>query len=160
LIALVLPGWTAATLVIVIGVFLVAAGIFLILGGATGKEMKGAKWVVVLEGLLSLIVGVLFIVWPGLSLVALLYLFAAWILILGMLELLGGLVVPKTVSMLMGKHSKALLTLMGILSIIFAFLLFAFPGDGIIALIWVVGIYAIIIGAISIVGAAMAARWT
>ncbi|MGD1060529.1 MAG: DUF308 domain-containing protein, partial [Methanomassiliicoccales archaeon] len=50
LIALVLPGWTAATLVIVIGVFLVAAGIFLILGGATGKEMKGAKWVVVLEG--------------------------------------------------------------------------------------------------------------
>jgi uncharacterized membrane protein HdeD (DUF308 family) len=77
-----------------------------------------------------------------------------------MLELLGGLVVPKTVSMLMGKHSKALLTLMGILSIIFAFLLFAFPGDGIIALIWVVGIYAIIIGAISIVGAAMAARWT
>jgi uncharacterized membrane protein HdeD (DUF308 family) len=158
LIALVLPGWTAATLVIVVGAFLIAAGIFLILGGAMGKEMKGGKWVIVLEGILSLIIGILFIVLPGMSLVALLYLFAAWMLIWGVLELVAGFVVPVNIPLMMGKHSKVLLILMGILSIVVAFLLFVYPGDGIIALVWVVAIYAIIIGVTSIVGAAAGTR--
>ncbi len=157
LIALVLPALTLETLVIVIGAFLIAAGIFLLLGGAVGKEMKGGRWVVVLEGVLALIIGILFIVVPGWSLLAALYLFAAWMLIMGVLELVAGFVVPVDVPM-MGKHSKALLIFMGILSIIIAFLLFVFPGAGLVALIWVVGIYAIIIGITSIIGSAAGAK--
>jgi len=158
LIALVLPGMTAATLVIVIGAFLIAAGIFLMLGGVMGKEMKGAKWIVVLEGLLALIVGILFVVLPGMSLVAIIYLFAAWLLIMGVLELVGGFIVPVNVPMMMGKHSKVLLILLGVLSIVVAFLLFVYPIDGIVALAWVIGIYAIIYGIINIIGAAAGAK--
>lgn len=158
LIALVMPGMTAGTLVIVIGAFLIAAGIFLVLGGAMGKEMKGAKWIVVVEGLLALIVGILFVVLPGMSLVAIIYLFAAWLLVMGILELVGGFIVPVNVPMMMGKHSKMLLILLGVLSIVVAFLLFVYPIDGIVALVWVIGIYAIIYGIINIVGAAAGAK--
>jgi uncharacterized membrane protein HdeD (DUF308 family) len=158
LIALVFPGLTAETLVIVIGAFLIAAGIFILLGGATGKEMKNERWFAILEGVLSLIIGIMFIILPGWSLVALLYLFAAWMLIMGVLMLVGGFVVPVNVPLVMGKHSKVLLIFMGILSIIIAFLLFVFPGAGIVAAIWVIGIYAIIIGIVSIVGGASGAK--
>jgi uncharacterized membrane protein HdeD (DUF308 family) len=151
LIALVFPIQTAATLVIFIGAFLIVAGIFLLLGGATAKEMGRLRWIPVLEGLLSLIVGIMFIVFPGWSLVALLFLFAAWMLVWGVFEITGGLIMPEGMSTLLGKYSRGLYVFMGIFSIILAFLLFAFPGDGIIALTWVIGIYAIIIGVISIV---------
>ncbi|GAA1557808.1 hypothetical protein GCM10009804_13230 [Kribbella hippodromi] len=64
LIAIIHPGMTAVTLTWILGIWLIVRGIFE-LAGAFSSQLLVPRWLLVLNGLLSLLIGILFAARPG-----------------------------------------------------------------------------------------------
>src|SRR5262249_23362612 len=99
-----------------------------------------------LRGLVSIAAGILVMVWPQISAVALLLVIAAWAIISGILEIVMAVRLHKTMP------HEWLLGLEGALSILFGGLLILAPLAGAIVLgIWV-GAYALVFGGMQVEG--------
>jgi len=93
-----------------------------------------------LGGVLGLAVGCLALGWPRLTALALLYLIAFRAIIIGLVEVF-------TAAGLLRELADAwLLALVGLLSIAFGTVLVLAPATGLLALVWVIGAYALVIG--------------
>jgi uncharacterized membrane protein HdeD (DUF308 family) len=99
-------------------------------------------WLV--EGLVSLIVAALALARPGVTLLAIVLLIAFRAILLGLFEL-GGALSGK------GVDHRWLLGITGIVSLLFGVLMIARPLAGAVALIWVVGVYAVVFGVMLVV---------
>jgi sporulation protein YlmC with PRC-barrel domain len=97
------------------------------------------------EGVLGVLAGIVAFLWPGLTALALLYLVAAWAIVTGILQLVGAIRLRQEI------EGEWLLILSGILSVIFGVLLAALPGVGILALVWLIGAYAVASGILLII---------
>lgn len=139
ILAITLPGVTLATLIILFGAYAFVDGIFAVIHAIGGGESE-SFWLVLLEGLLGIGVGLLTFFEPGLTAIALLFYIAAWNLATGVLEIASAFRLRKQVT------GEFWLLLGGLASIIFAIILMTQPGAGALALFWVIGIYAIVFG--------------
>jgi len=169
---------------------------------AKAPAIKNERDILVLHGIITLIFGVVAIFWPGLTLLALLYIFGAYILvsgifnvihgvssiektkwwslttILGVLELGVGvyllrhtLITFKTLIILIGliliirgiiqltlaifnefkdNVSRALSGIFGLLAIVAGIIVLYQKVSGGVAFVWILGVYAIIVGAIQL----------
>jgi uncharacterized membrane protein HdeD (DUF308 family) len=144
LIALAWPGITLSALIIVFGVFALANGFVHAVAAARAIDTDGSWWALLAESLPSIGAGVVALVWPGLTALALLYLIAVWAIATGVLELAAAIRLRQEV------QGESLLALGGIASIAFGVVAAIFPGDGALALIWLIGIYAIVFGGVLI----------
>ena len=158
--AIAVPSMTAIAFAFAFGFFMILGGIFLLVMGVMGEPLRQRRWVVMIEGFVSLIIGMIAIYSPGVALVAMLYLVAAWMLIWGILELIVGTGTKAQLMGVFGRFGRALLLASGVLSIIVALVLFAFPGEGVLAVVWVIGVYAVIIGMINLLGGLFAETTT
>jgi len=151
LIALFWPPAAVAALVAVFGAYALVDGILnLVAAVRAGRE--GQRWgVLVFEGIVSLLVGVLTLFYPGVTALALVLWVGAWSLITGVLELVAAIRLRKQI------EGEWLLALSGILSIAFGILLFISPMIGAIAIAIWIGAYAVIFGAL-LVGLALRLR--
>jgi len=77
---------------------------------------------------------------PGVTAVVLLIFIAVWAILTGILEIAAAVQLRKQ---LKGEWA---LGLTGVLSILIGFILVANPGAGAVALVWLIGIYAILFG--------------
>jgi len=144
IIALVWPNLTLSALVLVFGVFAVISGITTIAAALRNTEFPGWGWLLA-EGILGVLVGVVALVWPGITALAFLYLLAAWAILTGVFELVAPLAFPMS-------GGRAVLTaLAGVISIIFGILIAAQPSSGLLAVVWLIGVYAIVFGIMYIV---------
>jgi len=143
-IALVWPKLTLAALVLVFGIFAVISGITAIVAALRSREEH--YWGVLLfEGILGVLAGAVALVWPGITALAFLFLIAAWAILTGVLEL----VAPLSFPMSFGRG--LLFVLSGIVSIVFGVLIAAQPAAGLLAVVWMIGTYAIIVGVMFVV---------
>jgi uncharacterized membrane protein HdeD (DUF308 family) len=90
----------------------------------------------------SIIAGVVTFAWPGLTALALLYLIALWAAATGVLELAIAIRLRRTLP------NEWLLVAAGVLSLLFAALLVISPGAGALAITWLIGWYALVVGAL------------
>jgi uncharacterized membrane protein HdeD (DUF308 family) len=97
------------------------------------------------EGILSILAGVVALVWPGITALAFLYLLAAWAILTGIFEFVAPLSFP------MSGGRAVLMVLAGVLSVIFGILIAAQPASGLLAVVWLIGVYAIVFGVMYIV---------
>src|SRR5713226_8834963 len=82
IIALVWPKLTLSALVLVFGVFAIISGITAVAAALRSTEVQG--WGLLLfEGILSILAGVIAVAWPGITALAFIYLLAAWAIITG-----------------------------------------------------------------------------
>jgi uncharacterized membrane protein HdeD (DUF308 family) len=109
-------------------------------------------WVLA-EGILSVAAGVVAAVYPGLTALVLLYVVAAWAILTGIAELVTAFSIREQAS------REWALGAAGVLSIVFGILLFISPRAGILALLWVVGLYAILFGILFLVRAFQLRSW-
>jgi uncharacterized membrane protein HdeD (DUF308 family) len=138
-VALVWPKMTLSALVFVFGVFAVISGITAVVAALRNKEFPGWGWILG-EGILGIAVGAVALVWPGITALAFLYLLAAWAILTGIFEVITPLAYPMS-------GGRAVLTaLAGILSIVFGILIAAQPSSGLLAVVWLIGVYAILFG--------------
>src|SRR5437016_13127917 len=110
------PNLTLSVLVLLFGVFAVVSGITAVAAALRNREVPG--WGLLLfEGILGILAGVVALVWPGITALAFLYLLAAWAIITGILEI----VAPLSFPMSGGRALLSVLT--GLVSIVFGVLI-------------------------------------
>lgn len=145
ILALVWPGLTLEVLIYLLGAYLLVDGIFSILAAFNERGQRDRWWVDLLEGLLGILVGLAIFVLPGLTAVVLVYLLAAWAVLTGILEIITAIQLREEIK------GELFMILSGIASILFGVLIALFPGGGLLAVVWIIGIYAIVFGVLLIV---------
>jgi uncharacterized membrane protein HdeD (DUF308 family) len=143
--AFVWPGITLTTLVLFFGAYVFVNGAILIFNAVGSRKEKDDWWLLLIEGLLGVGVGIMTAFAPGITGMALLLYIAAWALAVGVLEIIAAIRLRKVVT------GEWWLAVGGVVSIIFALLLMRFPAAGAMGLIWLIGTYACLFGAILIV---------
>ena len=96
IVAISYPGMTAEVLTIIIGVYLIIIGVAELAGSGTLSRIGagGTGWLVV-GGLLSIVAGVLLIVWPNIGAVTLAIVFGAYLAVYGLMMLFSAAGAPK-----------------------------------------------------------------
>lgn len=140
ILAFVWPAITLTALVFLWGAYALVDGVFAIAAGVKTYGENRRWWVLLLEGVLSVIAGVVAFVIPGITALVLLMLIAAWAIVTGVFEIAAAIQLRKEIK------GEWLLALAGIASILFGVVLFINPGPGAIALVWLIGAYAIVFG--------------
>ena len=144
ILAIVWPGLTLTALVILFGAYALADGVFAIIAFLRGDGFQEGRWPLLVEGIVGVIAGILVIVWPGLSALALLFVIAGWSIVTGIFEIAAAVALRREI------ENEWLLGLGGLVSVIFGILIAIFPGEGALALAWIIGIYAIVFGVLFI----------
>jgi uncharacterized membrane protein HdeD (DUF308 family) len=140
LIALAMPGLTLYALVIVFGAYSFVDGIFGVAAAVRAAEAHTRWGWLLVEGIAGILTGIIAFVVPGITALVLLYLIAAWALVTGVLELFAGFKLHGHLA------NEWLLLLGGAASIIFGVLLIVHPLAGALAVLWLIGIYALVFG--------------
>jgi len=144
--ALLMPGVTVATLALTFAAYLLLDGVFAILAGLRASRHHQRSLPFILEGVVSLIAGIVAALWPAASLFALVFLIAAWSVITGFAEVMGAWRMERT-------HGKWAWGVAGALSILFGLSMWILPALGLLALAWGVAAYLIAFGVLALVTA-------
>jgi len=144
ILALVWPKLTLLALVILFGIFAIISGIAAV-AASLGDRREHGWGLLLFEGILWLLVGVVALVWPGITAFAFLFLLAAWAILTGILELIAPLSFP------MSGGRAALMALAGLVSIVFGILIAVQPAAGLLAVVWLIALYAIVVGVLYLV---------
>ena len=106
-------------------------------------QVTQMRWVLGLHGLASVVFGVMILTWPGISVFALTIVFGAYTLATGIVEL-------GTAFATQGTEERGWLVLRGVLGITVGVLVFAWPGISALALLYVIGAYAVALGILTV----------
>ena len=140
IVSFMMPGLTLSALVILYGLYALTDGLMAIWLGAQTRV-----WWLALFGLLAVAVGVYTFVNPGVTAVALLYVIATVAGIRGVAEIVTAIRLRQVLT------NEWMLIASGIASILLGLVLFVYPGPGILAMVWLIGAYALLVGAMLIV---------
>ncbi|OQA46062.1 MAG: acid-resistance membrane protein [Chloroflexi bacterium ADurb.Bin325] len=139
--ALVWPGLTLEVLVLFFGAYALVDGVFEIIAAFTHRGGHERWWALLLEGLISIAAGIIILLWPGLAVLMLIYVIAFWAIATGVLEIVAAIRLRKEI------QGEWLLALSGIASFILGVLILIFPAAGALTITWLIGVYAILFGA-------------
>jgi len=115
-------------------------------GKRFGTQITKYRWAIGLNGLLSIAFGIVIIVWPGISLYSLVIVFGAFALargIIGLMAAIGGGV----------RQDRGWLAIMSLAAIAVGVIVFLRTDISAVALLYVIGAYAVALGFWAIVGA-------
>jgi uncharacterized membrane protein HdeD (DUF308 family) len=140
-----LPAISLSALILLFGAFALVDGVLILTIALRMASGEAARPIALLAGALAVVVGIATFLWPGITELVLLVLIALRAMIIGIAELI--------MARWVGRHSSLawFLAALGLVSIAFGGLLLVYPGAGILALVWLIGLYAIVIGSASIV---------
>jgi uncharacterized membrane protein HdeD (DUF308 family) len=109
-----------------------------------GTQVKKWRWVVGLQGLASVIFGVMILAWPEISVYALTIVFGIYALATGITAFAGAFSSHT-------KDERASLILSGLLGIVTGIIVLAWPSISALALLYVIGAYAVLLGMFAII---------
>jgi uncharacterized membrane protein HdeD (DUF308 family) len=133
------PGLTLLTLIMVYGAFALVDGVLAIIAAVTSGA-PAPRWWLAIVGLLGIATGLLMFLMPGLTALVLLYFIAGWAIATGVFQIVGAIRLRKEID------NEWFLILAGIVSVLFGVGVMMAPGAGALALVWVIGTYAVIMG--------------
>ena len=143
--ALAWPGLTLAVLVLMFGAYALVDGVLEVAWSLFGRRPGSFPWGVFLAGLVSIAVGVITFMWPAITAFALLYLIAAWAIVHGIFEIVAAVYLRREL------ENEWLLVLSGLASIALGVLLILWPGAGVLAVLWWIAFFAIVIGVLTVI---------
>jgi uncharacterized membrane protein HdeD (DUF308 family) len=136
------PGPTLAALIFVFAAYAIIDGIFSIVIGFAAPQ--GPRWLLVVGGILGIAIGAYTFVSPQVTALALVVLIGAFAIVRGVAE------VGNAIRFRNYIQSAWLYVLSGIVSLAFGTYLIVAPGDGALAVIFVIGFYALFAGVLYI----------
>jgi uncharacterized membrane protein HdeD (DUF308 family) len=151
--ALVWPGLTLLWLVILFAAYALLVGVVSVIGAVRHRSSEKKWWLILLLGLASIGAGVIAILSPGLTALALVLVMGANALLVGVLDIAAAIRLRKAI------QGEWLLILAGIASVVFGVLVLLFPGAGALALVWLISLHAIVIGVLLLALAFRARAW-
>jgi uncharacterized membrane protein HdeD (DUF308 family) len=138
------PGLTLWALIVVYGVFALIDGVAGVVLGLKGRAGDRKWWQWLLIGLLGVAAGLMALIWPGITALALLFLIAFWAIVRGIFEIVAAVALRKLID------NEWWLVLSGVLSVAFGVLLLLRPGAGALAVIWLIGTFMLLAGILSV----------
>lgn len=133
--ALAWPHITLVALVWLFGVYAVLDGLTALMVGASG-----GMWGLVTLGVLGIIAGIVAFAWPAITAGVLLIVIAAWAIVTGVLGILAAVQLRKVIT------GEWALGIGGLLSVVLGVILAANPLAGALAVVWIIGLYAVLFG--------------
>jgi uncharacterized membrane protein HdeD (DUF308 family) len=135
------PAVSLLALVLLFGWYAIVNGVFALVAALRGRAVGVPRWgSLVVEGIASLVAGVLTLIWPGISALALLVVIAAWAVVTGVAQIAAAVRLRRHI------RGEWLLALTGVLSVAFGVLLLVAPGAGALAMVLWIGAYALVFG--------------
>jgi uncharacterized membrane protein HdeD (DUF308 family) len=132
------------TWVIFVGVYMLFDGMSFLLAGFSDQPGGQSRWPLLIIGILGLLAGLLILWNPALGGITLTYVIAAWAIVTGILTIITALRLREEID------NEWWLVLSGVLAIIFGVLVFQNVLAGILTIAWVFGIFAVVVGILSI----------
>src|SRR5262245_9311159 len=141
LIAWTMPGVTLRALILIWGAYAFLDGVLAFVAAFFGSA-GSPWWVLVFEGLVGIAAAGAAFFFPGVTAVVLLLVIAMWAIITGILEIVEAIRLRKEI------EGEFWLGLAGAGSVVFGLLLIARPGLGALAVVWMIGLYALLFGGV------------
>ena len=138
------PGITFDVLVLLFGAFAFVDGILLFGFGLLAAGEHDQWWPLVLSGILGVVVGVLTLFQPAAVALGLVFVIGIWAVVTGLLEIVAAVRLRKLIT------TEWLMAFTGVVSIIFGVLVLAQPASGALALVYLFGFYAVLVGVLQI----------
>lgn len=145
LLAFIWPGITWLTLVVLFGIYAIVDGLVAIGTGLARTRESSRWWTFLLEGLINIGAGVAALIWPGVATLVILYVIATWAVFTGILEIVAAIRLRHEIT------NEWMLALGGVISIAVGVVLFFQPAAGSLAIIWIIGAYALIFGILLVI---------
>jgi uncharacterized membrane protein HdeD (DUF308 family) len=140
------PGITLFVLVLFFGAYMLVDGIFAIVAAVRAAGEEDRWWLLLIQGTLGVLAGLVAIFWPGLTALALLYFIAAWAIVTGIMEIVAAIRLRREI------EGEWALALSGALSVLFGVLLVVLPAPaGLLSLVWLIGAYAVATGVLLLI---------
>jgi uncharacterized membrane protein HdeD (DUF308 family) len=138
-VCLISPGQTASALVFIVAAYFIISGVVAIFAGFA---FTGAAswWALVLMGIVDAALGIIMLTQPGMGPLALAYLFAIWMIMNGVTEISSAIALRNII------HDEFWWILLGIITLVAGVYVILVPGLGLLALVYTIGIYAILAG--------------
>lgn len=147
------PGISLAALVMLFAVYVLADGVAGVWSAIAGRKEQDHWGWLLLWGLVGIGVGILTLMAPGVTALALLFYIAIWAVTTGVLQIVGAIRLRKEI------EGEWLLGLAGLASVAFGIVLMARPMAGAVALLWIIATHAIVLGVILVILAFKARRF-
>jgi uncharacterized membrane protein HdeD (DUF308 family) len=138
--AFIWPGITLAVLVLVWGAYAIADGVMALIAAYSMHEEGKPMGALIVVGILGIAAGLVTFFWPGMTALVLLLFIASWAVLMGIFQIAAAIRFRKHI------ENEWLLGLSGLVSILFGVLMFLQPGAGALAVIWLIGSFAIFFG--------------
>jgi uncharacterized membrane protein HdeD (DUF308 family) len=119
--AILSPGLALATIALLFGAWAIVSGVSQLAAGWRVAEARGRSWPFLLSGAVSVVAGVLAVVYPGITIVYLILLLGAWILVSGAMEVYTAWKIRDEIS------DEWILALIGVLRIVAGVIILAMP---------------------------------
>jgi uncharacterized membrane protein HdeD (DUF308 family) len=143
ILALIWPGITLLALVFLFAAYALADGVLaLIRGFRRGGDGGRPDWWRIARGVVGIAAGVIAFAVPDITAYALLLVIAAWAIVSGGIELMAAYQLRDVI------RGEWLLALDGVVAILFGVALIVFPSAGALAVVWLIGAFAIVSGVI------------
>jgi uncharacterized membrane protein HdeD (DUF308 family) len=143
------PGLAWVVVVASFGAFALVDGTFSLVAALTGHGQGRRWWALVLQGVLGISAGVLTLIWPEITQLALLVFIAWWAVATGVFAVVAAIRLRREI------EGEWLLALSGILSVIFGatlvIALFVVPEAGALAVAWLIATFAVAYGVLMLI---------
>ncbi len=144
ILALFVPGVTIGVLVLLYAAYMLADGALAIVAAVRAASHHERWGLLLLEGVVDIVAGLVAFVWPAITVLVFVYLLAVWAVVTGAL-LLGA------AFRLDAAHGRWWMLLGGVLSIVWGVMLFGAPAAGAVVLTWWLGAYSLLFGILLLV---------
>jgi uncharacterized membrane protein HdeD (DUF308 family) len=141
------PASALLALVLVYGFYAIMDGAAALVLGFRHRRTSHWGWHVA-QGLVSLLAGLVALFWPGPTVLALVLIIGFWSILVGASE-----VVEAVTARRAGSSSWGWLLAGGAVAVLFGVVLVVSPGAGALALLWIIGWFALVFGVVHVIWA-------
>jgi uncharacterized membrane protein HdeD (DUF308 family) len=135
------PGMTLLALLLTWGVLACVNGV-VTLASAFARDGQEPRWILLLEGGVSLLAGAVTLAYPRFTGLLFLYLLAAWAVLSGLVEVIAAYRLRNEI------RGEFWLGFAGVLSLLFGVMLILRPGTGALTVVWLIASYSVLFGVV------------
>ncbi len=138
--ALFWPQLILAVLIVLFGIYALVDGVLSVVTAFRSSRRSMRRPLLLIEGAIGILFGLVALFWPGLTALALLYFIALWAILSGIVRIAMAILLRRDI------ENEWSIALSGVLSVILGIVLVLLPGAGLLAYTWLIGLLALAVG--------------